>query len=360
MFTFLPVSAILLVAVVSASARSCIQPGHGTIALEEHWALPSDDPSILSPVYPPLGGTVEELYANLEDIHKQRLEAMDTYNIDYMVLSFRAPGIQAVSDPVEAVSQAFEANNLLASLVSNNTRRFGAFAALPMHNASKAAEELRRTVEDLGFLGGLIYDYQQGPKNSTLFYDGPDYDAFWKTVTELGVPIYLHPRPNIPAISDLLYKDAPWLAGAGQEFTTTISNHVLRLCANGVFDRFPTAQVAVGHMGERLPSDFYRIDGVFDRWRSTVGIPMKRKLSDYWQSNIHQTSSGDFTTPLFRFHRELLGIGRILFSIDYPFESIAQANEWVDSLYGLLSGDELRAFKKGNAMKLLKLDECEE
>ncbi|KAL0067210.1 hypothetical protein AAF712_005780 [Marasmius tenuissimus] len=232
-----------------------------------------------------------------------------------MVLSLRSPGIQGISDPAEAVSKAFEANSLLASLVFNNTRRFGAFAALSMHNASKAAEELRRTVEDLGFLGGLIYDYQQGPNNSTLFYDGPDYDAFWKTVTELGVPVYLHPRVNIPAIFDLLYKDAPWLGGAAQEFTTTLSNHVLRLCANGVFDRFPTAQVAVGHMGERLPSDFYRIDGTFDRWKTTVGLPMKRKLSDYWQSNIHQTSSTYFSTPLFRFHRELLGIGRILFSL---------------------------------------------
>ncbi|KAK1227163.1 hypothetical protein PQX77_009797 [Marasmius sp. AFHP31] len=67
---------------------------------------------------------------------------MDAYNIDYMVLSLRSPGIQGIPDPVEAVSKAYEANNLLASLVSNNTRRFGAFAALPMHNASKAAEEL--------------------------------------------------------------------------------------------------------------------------------------------------------------------------------------------------------------------------
>ena len=173
-----------------------------------------------------------------------------------MVLSLRSPGIQGIPDPVEAVSKAFEANNLLASLVSNNTRRFGAFAALPMHNASTAAGELRRTINDLGFLGGMIYDYQQGPDNcewstiprrtfnahcltlrtATLFYDGPGYDVFWETVAELDVPIYLHPRVNIPAIFDLLYKDAPWLGGAAQEFTTTLSNHILRLCANGVFE----------------------------------------------------------------------------------------------------------------------------
>ncbi|KAK1227166.1 hypothetical protein PQX77_009800 [Marasmius sp. AFHP31] len=265
-----------------------------------------------------------------------------------MVLSLRSPGSQGIPDPHEAVFKAFEANNLLASLISNNTRRFRVFAALPMHDASKAAEELRRTVEDLGFLGAMIYDYQQGPSNCKQ----PPH-------TKLDIPIYLHPRVNIPAIFDLLYKDTPWLGGATQEFTTTLSNHILRLCANGVFDRFPTAQVAVGHMGERLPSDFYRIDGTFDRWKTTVGLPMKRKLSGYWQSNIHQTSSTYFSTPLFWFHRKLLGIGRILFSVEYSFESNVQANERVDSLSGLLSRDELRAFKKGNAMELLKLDECE-
>lgn len=45
--------------------------------------------------------------------------------------------------------------------IANNTMRFGAFAALSMHNASEAAAELNRTVTELGFLGALVNDYQQ-------------------------------------------------------------------------------------------------------------------------------------------------------------------------------------------------------
>jgi predicted TIM-barrel fold metal-dependent hydrolase len=61
------------------------------------------------------------------------------------------------------------ANDDLAALISNDTMRFGAFAALSMHNATAAALELRRTVAQYGFLGALVNDYQQsGADNGAL------------------------------------------------------------------------------------------------------------------------------------------------------------------------------------------------
>jgi 2,3-dihydroxybenzoate decarboxylase len=86
---------------------------------------------------------------------------MDQSGVDYMILSCASPCIQGVSDPVEAESLATGANNDLAALISNNTMRFGAFAALSMHNATAAGIELRRAVTELGFLGALVNDYQQ-------------------------------------------------------------------------------------------------------------------------------------------------------------------------------------------------------
>ena len=56
---------------------------------------------------------------------------------------------------------AVSVNNELASQISNNTLRFGAFAALAMHDPVVAAQELNRTVKELGFLGALVNDYQQ-------------------------------------------------------------------------------------------------------------------------------------------------------------------------------------------------------
>jgi 2,3-dihydroxybenzoate decarboxylase len=93
---------------------------------------------------------------------------MDQAGVDYMVLSCASPCIQGVSDPVVAETLAIGANNDLAALISNDTIRFGAFAALSMHNATAAGIELRRAVTKLGFLGALVNDYQQsGADNGT-------------------------------------------------------------------------------------------------------------------------------------------------------------------------------------------------
>ena len=110
---------------------------------------------------PPPGVSQAQLLLNLADIGGQRLAYMDETGVDYMVLSCASPCIQGFSDPNEAAALATAANNDLAALISNNTMRFGAFAALAMHNATAAGIELRRAVTELGFLGALVNDYQQ-------------------------------------------------------------------------------------------------------------------------------------------------------------------------------------------------------
>jgi 2,3-dihydroxybenzoate decarboxylase len=87
-----------------------------------------------------------------------------------MVISLTQPGVQGISDPMQAQSMAMQYNNLLASLIANNTMRFGAFAALPMADPAAAAAELKRAVQDLGFLGGMVNDYQvTGPVDNRKF-----------------------------------------------------------------------------------------------------------------------------------------------------------------------------------------------
>ena len=174
-----------------------------------------------------------------------------------MVLSCASPCVQGISDPVAAAAMATHVNDVLAASISNNTMRFGAFATLAMHNATLAAEELKRTVNEFGFLGALLNDYQQsGPDNCSyhmkfvyphkftsilitatlLYYDQPEYDVFWQTVTDLDVPVYMHPRVGISQLTALQYQHSIFLNGAAQEFAVTLSNHVLGLCANGVFE----------------------------------------------------------------------------------------------------------------------------
>ena len=77
------------------------------------------------------------------------------------LVSCTSPCIQGIADLVEAASMARQVNDELADTISNNTLRFGGFAALAMQNATEAAQELKRAVQELGFFGALVNDYQE-------------------------------------------------------------------------------------------------------------------------------------------------------------------------------------------------------
>lgn len=68
------------------------------------------------------------------------------------------------------------------------------------------------------------------------FYDTAEFDPFWQVVTELDVPVYFHPRSNIPLLSNLEFGHSSFLRGSSQEFAATLSTHVMGLSTNGVFE----------------------------------------------------------------------------------------------------------------------------
>ncbi|KAF5375394.1 hypothetical protein D9615_007949 [Tricholomella constricta] len=309
---------------ITAAARQWRNSGTGTIVLEEAWTVPELVDLITAT--PPLGEPFEEFKASFLDVHGRRLDLMDQNNIDFMVLSCATPCIQGISDPAAAAAMAVNVNNQLAAAISNNTARFGGFASLSMHNAAEAAQELRRSVKELGLLGALLNDYQQsGLDNTTLlYYDQPEYDVFWQAVTDLDVPVYFHPRVNIAQIRTLMYNHAPFIRGPSEEYAVTLANHILGLCTNGVFDRFPTLKVIVGHLGERLPSDLFRIDEQLRRARPN-GLVMQQNASAYWRTNLYETTSGNFATSLLKFHINEIGLDRIMYSVDYPFSGEIRA-----------------------------------
>ncbi|KAG4431906.1 hypothetical protein IFR05_012618 [Cadophora sp. M221] len=337
-----------------ASAKTWNNTGKGAILLEEAFSL--DYPELNRDVGSALPGqTIQQLIDNLADIHNQRVRWMDELAVDYMVLSLSSPGIQAISNITLAEEVATRANNDIAASISNNTMRFGAFAALSMHNATQAANELKRCVQELGFHGALLNDFQQaGLDNNTLhYYDTADYDPFWQMVVDLDVPVYMHPRAPTMTIIQLEYAHAPWILGPVHQFSVTLSNHIMGLCTNGIFDRFPSLKIIVGHLGERIPSDLWRIDEMLKR-KVPEGIPMNRTLSSYWKTNIWETTSGDFATELLEFHRSVIGEDRILYSVDYPFAMMQQGAEWLKTLRQ--SKKTGLNFIRNTAIKLLKLD----
>jgi 2,3-dihydroxybenzoate decarboxylase len=353
------------------------------IALEEAiiWPTQTKDVNESDPLEYYINiGEGNDKYNKLLDITGLRLEQMKENNVIYQVISPTASGIQNLHYYEDQVKKAEEVNNYMYDKIKDYPNNFKAFATLPMQDPEKAALELERCVKELGFVGALVNGNDvkynsDGTKNVLLFYDTPDYDILWAKFVELDVPLYIHPRvyPSLnttqpdPLLQDF-YNEYPELPGSAWGFSIFLGQHILRLIISGVFDRFPEFKLILGHMGEYLVWAAPRFDHRLCVYKNELNQISKKKfkelglptftipkltLTEYLRKNIYVTTSGWFSTESLNYVIKTMGIDRVMFSIDYPYESQYLASDWMDSLSLSLEDKEKIAYK--NAAKLLKL-----
>lgn len=321
----------------------------GKVTLEDHFAIEAtlgDSQPFGAHVWP-------ELRYRLLDFHDQRLRLMDASGVEIMIVSLNAPAIQGIADARQAAELARRANDALAQEVGKHPDRFVAVAALPMQDPALATAELQRCVRDLGFRGALVNGYSPAPDSRTpIHYDLPQYRSFWRTVAELDVPFYLHPRPPMAGVLPL-YEGHSWLFGPSWSFAAETSLHALRLIGSGLFDEFPKLKIILGHLGEGLSFYLWRIDNRNNWMKAPHKYAAKRRVADYVRENFFLTTSGHFSTPALINAITEIGAERIMFSIDYPFEDFSDAADWFD--HAEISEAERKAIGRTNAMALFGL-----
>lgn len=136
----------------------------------------------------------------------------------------------------------------------------------------------------------------------------------------------------------------------------------LRHC---VKDRFPKLKIIVGHLGEHILFDFWRINHWLEDVEKLLAakagdIMCKKTIYDYFNTNIWVTTSGHFSTPTLKYVADYLGPERIPFSVDYPYETIENGCGWwdekADEIKKALGGTKAYAkVGRENAKKLLRL-----
>ncbi len=319
-----------------------------TIALEEHfWTAQLAAP----PGTGQLAAWGPYIGEQLADLGPLRLADMDASGIDLQVISHVAPAAQGHAG-AEGLARAREANDQLAAAVRAHPDRFAGFATLPTADPRAAADELERATTELGFVGALV--------NSTLgsndaFLDDARFEPLLDRFERLDVPLYLHPAPPSAALREVLYRGLPpgvaaRLATGAWGWHAEAGLHVLRMVATGVFDRHPGLRLIVGHCGEMLPFMLARIDAML-RVESVASMALEP--SQYFQRNIWVTTSGLFSIPPVMCTVQVLGVDRVLFSVDYPFGSNAAGRALLDTLP--LSPDDKAKIAGGNAERVLGL-----
>jgi len=203
-------------------------------------------------------------------------------------------------------------------------------------------------------VGALANGFSQiGDPNTIAYLDEKQYWPFWDVCNALDVPFYLHPRNPLPQDSRI-YKDHGWLMGPIWAFGHETAVHALRLMGSGLFDKYPKLQIILGHMGEGLPFNIWRVDNANAWIPNRNAYPAKKKIAEYFQANFHITVSGNFCTPALLNALMVNGADRIMFSTDWPFENIDHAALWFDALNTISEEDRFK-IGRGNALKLFKL-----
>ena len=317
------------------------------IALEEHFASPAfmEGPGRWLRAGSRPSGVVDKLL----DIGEGRIAAMDEAGVEMQVLSINSPGVEQLG-AAEAKVIADETNARLADAVRLHPGRFAGFATLPTPSPEAAADTLERAVRDYRFVGAAINGHVAGRYMDDRF--------FWpilERAEELGVPLYIHPTPPPKRVVEVSYRGsysdavAYTLSTSGWGWHIETALYVLRLILGGALDEYPNLQLIVGHLGEALPFMLERIDRNLPR--EATGL--QRGMADYLRENVWYTFSGFNFTPAFLDLLMEVGADRIMFSVDYPYGSMAAARAFLDGLP--VPDADHEKIGHGNAEKLLKL-----
>lgn len=292
---------------------------------------------------------IREVLARMTDLGDRRLRNMDATGIARQIVSLTAPGVQ-VFDAAEGAALARASNDFLADAVRRHPDRFSGLAAIAPQDPPAAARELERGVRTLGLKGAIINSHTRGE-----YLDDDKFRPIFEAAEALDVPVYIHPTSPPPAMIGPFLERG--LDGAIFGFGVETGLHVLRLIVSGVFDRFPKLTLVIGHLGEALPYWLFRIDFMHHRMVSAnryAGVKkLQRKPSEYFKENVYITTSGMAWEPPILYAQSVLGVERVMYAMDYPYQFVPEEVAVTDNLP--ISPDDKKKLYQTNAERVFRL-----
>jgi aminocarboxymuconate-semialdehyde decarboxylase len=233
-----------------------------------------------------------------------RQGVLEKERVDTQILSLTTPGTH-VESPTTAANMARLVNASFAQIIAERKPRFAALATLPLNDPTASVIELRRTMDDYGFPGAMLFSNVNGVSLAD--------QRFWplyKLANERGAVLHIHPTNpvNVDAMQDY------WLMPlVGFLFDTTIA--ASHLVFSGVPERFPNIKWVLSHLGGAIPYLAERLDrgyNAFRECRTNISRPPSEYLKTWYYDTVN------FDTNALEMAIRFAGADHIMAGSDYP------------------------------------------
>lgn len=273
---------------------------------------------------------------------ERRLEMMDKGKIAVAAAEALTIALGYPLDGQKGESWCRLYNEGFRDLVKKYPGRFAGLAAAPLQDPPRAAAVLEHAIRDLNLSGVLI-----GSNVNGRYYNGADFDPFWRKAEELDVLVVMHPE-SVAGVEKMGPYGFRLICGNPADSTLSLGY----MTYSGVFDRFPNLKLCVLHGGGFFPYHLGRFDQGF-AVRSGARAAQASSPPSAYLKNLY------FDTLVYRvdtlsYLKQIAGTGRLMVGTDYPFT----LGDWlaVEKVEALDCPEaDKEAILEGNAKRLLKL-----
>lgn len=304
----------------------------------------------------------------LADVVNHHVSLLDERNIDVQFISPRPVAMMHWERPPQVELWTKTTNDVIAQQCSLRPERLFGVGQLPQsihHDTQNCVEELRRCVEELGFVGALV-NTDPNSDGQTPGVDQPYWYPLYEAAESLGCPLLIHPSlsrnpklDNIPHSFQYNFLVEETLATLLYEYSD-------------VFERFPDLRIVVCHCGG-APNRLLRISdkpgGARDSGLASggsVNMPVDREVEEVPDRSANlffDTCAYDIDYLRAAFNQR--GAEQMLFGTEAPGAGTAFINPATDrpaddvipliEALGILSESDLRAVFSGNVQRVFPI-----